>query len=81
MPATRSGAIAVAALVSCVSVALAEDAIKAGEQKAREEINPCATFGPGYNRLAGTETCIKIGGSVRIDFGAGDIERRRRSEN
>lgn len=81
MPAIRSCAIAVAALVSCAPVALAEDAIRAGEHRAREEANPCAAFGPGYSRLGSTETCIKIGGSVRVEFGVGDIERGRRSEN
>lgn len=63
-------------------MALAEDAIRAGEHRAsREEANPCAAFGPGYSRLGSTETCIKIGGSVRVEFGVGDIERGRRSEN
>lgn len=80
MPATFATRIAftMAALASWCSVAVADDAIKPGEHRNSEPGEPCAAFGPGYFKLAGTETCIKIGGSVRIDVGAGDVEGGRR---
>jgi hypothetical protein len=31
--------------------------------------NPCAQFGVGFTKLAGSDTCVKIGGSVRIEGG------------
>ena len=27
---------------------------------------PCAEFGPGFVQVAGTNTCVKIGGSVEV---------------
>jgi hypothetical protein len=29
--------------------------------------NPCAAFGPGFVKVEGTDTCIKVGGSFRVD--------------
>jgi hypothetical protein len=31
--------------------------------------NPCAAFGPGFVKVEGTDTCVKIGGSFRVDVG------------
>jgi len=31
--------------------------------------NPCAVFGPGFLKVEGTDTCIKIGGSFSVDVG------------
>ncbi len=31
--------------------------------------NSCAAFGPGFVRVDGTETCVKIGGTVGIGVG------------
>jgi hypothetical protein len=30
----------------------------------------CAAFGPGFIKVEGTGTCVKIGGAVRIDAGS-----------
>jgi hypothetical protein len=30
--------------------------------------NPCAAFGPGFVKVEGTDTCIKVGGSFRVDL-------------
>ena len=49
-----------------------EAAAKAGG--ARQEAktpNPCASYGPGFKMLPGTTTCVRIGGAVVGDFGAG----------
>jgi hypothetical protein len=33
--------------------------------------NPCAKYGVGFAKIAGSDTCIKIGGSVSIEAGGG----------
>jgi Porin subfamily len=32
--------------------------------------NSCAAYGPGFVKVDGTGTCVKIGGAVRIDAGS-----------
>jgi hypothetical protein len=32
--------------------------------------NPCAEYGPGFVRVEGSPTCIKIGGSISVGAGA-----------
>jgi hypothetical protein len=29
--------------------------------------NPCAAFGPGFVKVEGTDTCVKVGGAFRVD--------------
>ena len=29
--------------------------------------NLCAAFGPGFAKVAGTDTCVKVGGAFRVD--------------
>lgn len=31
--------------------------------------NSCAAYGPGFAKVEGTDTCVKIGGSVSIGAG------------
>ena len=31
--------------------------------------NPCAAFGPGFVKVEGSDTCVKVGGAVRVDVG------------
>ncbi len=31
--------------------------------------NPCAAFGPGFVKVAGSDTCVKVGGALRVDVG------------
>ena len=31
--------------------------------------NPCAAFGPDFVRIEGSDTCMKVGGSFRVDVG------------
>jgi hypothetical protein len=31
--------------------------------------NPCAEYGPGFVRVEGSATCVKIGGSVSVGVG------------
>jgi hypothetical protein len=32
--------------------------------------NSCAAYGPGFVRIDGTETCMKIGGAISIGAGS-----------
>jgi hypothetical protein len=31
--------------------------------------NPCAAYGAGFVRVEGTTTCVKAGGTVRVEAG------------
>jgi hypothetical protein len=32
--------------------------------------NPCASFGPNFRRIEGTDTCVKIGGAISVEAGS-----------
>jgi hypothetical protein len=42
---------------------------KPAARPAAVKSNPCAIYGAGFVQVAGTSTCIKMGGSVTIDVG------------
>jgi hypothetical protein len=60
-----------AAALAAVSGAQAADAIVAAEPEPLEYVRVCDAFGTGYFYIPGTETCLKIGGFIRVqgDFG------------
>jgi hypothetical protein len=66
-----------AAALAVVSGAHAADAIVAAEPEPMEYVKVCDAFGAGYFYIPGTETCLKIGGYVRLEeqfnFGGEDI--------
>jgi hypothetical protein len=33
--------------------------------------NPCAQYGPGFVKVAGSDMCVKIGGGVGVEVGGG----------
>ena len=37
--------------------------------------NPCAAFGPGFAKLEGSSTCVRVGGSIDVGVG-GSFSRR-----
>lgn len=49
----------------------AADAIVAAEPEALEYVRVCDAFGTGYFFIPGSETCLKIGGSVRFQVDVG----------
>jgi hypothetical protein len=75
--------LAVAATIAVSVVALADQpAVKhpkakshrAGETAATPIVphrpaNPCAAFGAGFTRLPGSDTCVRIGGSLSVEGG------------
>ncbi len=60
-----------AAALAVVSGAQAADAIVAAEPEPAEYVKVCDAFGTGYFYIPGTETCLKIGGRVRIQANMG----------
>ncbi|MBD9371618.1 porin [Rhizobium sp. ARZ01] len=62
-----------AAALAAVSGAQAADAIVAAEPEPMEYVRVCDAFGTGYFYIPGTETCLKIGGYIRVDFRGGDV--------
>jgi hypothetical protein len=57
-----------AAALAAVSGAQAADAIVAAEPEPMEYVRVCDAFGTGYFYIPGTETCLKISGSVRFAY-------------
>jgi hypothetical protein len=37
--------------------------------KGKASSNSCAAYGPGFVRLEGSDTCVEVGGFVRVDGG------------
>jgi len=38
-------------------------------------IDHCAVYGPEFTSVEGTQTCVRIGGHVRVEFGAQALNR------
>ncbi|TJW40162.1 MAG: porin [Mesorhizobium sp.] len=62
-----------AAALVAVTGARAADAVVVAEPEPAEYVKICDVYGAGYFYIPGTETCLRIGGYVRYDIGAGDI--------
>lgn len=60
-----------AALVAASSVSAA-DAVVVAEAEPAEYVRICDVYGSGYFYIPGTETCLRVGGYVRLDVSAGD---------
>ncbi|UVK48803.1 porin (plasmid) [Mesorhizobium sp. AR07] len=58
-----------AAALTAISGARGADA----ELGPAEHVKICDVYGAGYFYIPGTETCLRIGGYVRYDIGAGDL--------
>ena len=67
----KSLLIGSAAALVAFSGAQAADAIVAAEPEAVEYVKVCDAFGTGYFYIPGTETCLKIGGFVRVQLAFG----------
>jgi hypothetical protein len=53
-----------AIVFALASTALADDAPTADDDAA---VRVCEAYGPGYQVVPGTKTCIKVTGSVEVD--------------
>ena len=62
-----------AAALVAVSGARAADAVVIAEPEPVEYVRVCDVYGTSFYYIPGTEICLKIGGYVRYDIGAGDL--------
>jgi hypothetical protein len=65
-------AIAVAALPACHAAAQQSGRqVKTPKAAPRHpaKVNSCAMYGPGFVKVEGSNTCIKIGGGVSVEAG------------
>ncbi|MFI0849218.1 porin [Mesorhizobium sp. IMUNJ 23232] len=62
-----------AAALVAVTGARAADAVVVAEPEPVEYVRVCDVYGSGFFYLPGTETCLKIGGYVRVDLRGGDF--------
>jgi len=60
-----------AAALVAVSGARAADAVVVAEPEPAEYVKICDVYGAGYYYIPGTETCLNVGGYVRVQIGAG----------
>ena len=56
-----------AAALAVVSGAQAADAVVAAEPEPMEYVRVCDAYGTGFFYIPGTETCLKIGGHLRLE--------------
>jgi len=62
-----------AALVAGVLMFGAGSAARAQQSAHRPQApSPCAALGQGFMQMPGTDTCVRIGGSVQVDAGRGN---------
>ena len=62
-----------AAALVAVSGARAADAVVLAEPEPVEYVRVCDVYGTSFYYIPGTEICLKVGGYVRYDIGAGDL--------
>ncbi len=60
-----------AAALVAVSGARAADAVVVAEPEPAEYVRICDVYGTGYFYIPGTETCLRVGGYVRLDVSGG----------
>jgi ABC-type phosphate transport system substrate-binding protein len=60
-------------LVPFVIMALLPGLAAAAEQQNKKPpqvaVNPCAQYGAGFVQIQGTNTCVKVNASIRVDVG------------
>jgi len=62
----------VAAFLSSTPNVFAADAVEVmPEPEPMDYVRVCDTYGPGFYYIAGTETCLRVGGYIRYDIGVG----------
>ena len=76
----KKSLLVIAALLSPASSVLAEPPSLAKPDKAASSgkvlplqgassRNSCAAYGPGFVKVAGSDTCVKVSGAVSVDTG------------
>src|SRR5690606_33579562 len=70
----KSLLIGSAAALVAVSGARAADAVVVAEPEPAEYVRICDVYGAGFYYIPGTETCLKVGGYLRVQIGVGGGE-------
>lgn len=70
-------ALALVATSMAVAPALAQTTPPSGAAAATDPL--CAAYGPGFTRLAGSKTCVKINASIQTDAAGTDASRTVRT--
>ena len=75
----RKSALVIAALLLPAFSALAQPGLQKSEKAAASgktlplrgasSANSCAAYGPGFVKLEGSDTCVKVGGAISIGVG------------
>lgn len=52
---------------AAATLARAEDAVIADEFEQQQAAGACDAYGPGFAKLPGTDTCLRVSGQVRIE--------------
>ena len=68
--------LSVVALVAACGAARAEDLPVTGSTGVDLSQALCSVYGTGFHAIPGTDTCLRVGGSVRVDSGyvGGDLD-------
>ncbi|WP_375783209.1 hypothetical protein ACE10Z_25430 [Bradyrhizobium sp. Pha-3] len=45
------------------------DAGKALPSKSATRSNPCSSYGPGFVKVEGSDTCVRLGGAISVGAG------------
>jgi hypothetical protein len=78
-------AIVIAALFASPSMAQSSTSLQPARSagsgkvlpmKRAAPVNSCAAYGPGFVKVEGTDTCVRIGGSISIGVGGSTGGRR-----
>ena len=65
----HNGFLAVGLAASFVAASLvhAEDAVVPDEFEKQQAVGACDAYGPGFAKLPGTNTCMRVSGHVRFE--------------
>jgi hypothetical protein len=75
----RSVVLAIPVFLSAASPGFSEPRVPTADKPVSRQLplkgaaaqNACAAYGPGFVRVAGSETCVRVGGAVSIEAGRG----------
>ena len=59
--------ILLAAACLAANLTCAHELPRGRAEPSRAEAVPCPELGPGYVRVPGADTCVKVGGLMRVD--------------
>lgn len=64
-------AVSLLLVAGCSCAAASAGELPAGKAASNFKPNACASYGPGYVAVAGSDTCVRVSGHVRVEYGWG----------